>query len=70
MTNMENKLFTTFITKSGQKIVSKSSIAIMEQIDNLTYRITLKENDANGQNISFETNIDYATIVLKFNDVD
>lgn len=67
---MENKLFTTFITNSGQKIVSKSSIAIMDQIDDVTYRITLKEKDTKGQNISFETNIDYGNILLKFKDID
>ena len=55
---MENKLFTTFITNNGQKIVSKSSIAIMEQIDDYTYRITLKEKDSKGQSISFETNVE------------
>ena len=42
----------------------------MEQIDNCTYLITLKEKDTKGQNISFETSIDYNTILLKFRDVD
>ena len=67
---MENKLFTTFITNNGQKIVSKSSIAIMEQINDYTYRITLKEKDSKGQSISFETNVDYSTILLKFKDIE
>jgi len=67
---MENKLFTTFTTSGGQKIVSKSSIAVMEQINDYTYRITLKEKDTKGIAISFETNIDYKTILSKFNDID
>jgi hypothetical protein len=67
---MENKLFTTFNTLEGEKIVSKSSIAIMEKINPTTYRITLKEKNPNGDNISFETNINYETVLLKFQDVD
>jgi len=66
---MENKLFTTFYTDEGTKIVSKSSIAIMEeQTNKLSYKITLKEKNSNGDNISFETNIDHKTILLKFQD--
>ena len=48
---------------NGQKfiLVDPLSIAIIEQIDNATVRITMKEI-RDGQNISFTANYDLQTI--------
>jgi hypothetical protein len=62
---MENDLFTTFQTSEGQKIISKTSIAAIEEINQNEYRITLKELNEDGVNISFVTTINYKLILNK-----
>ena len=57
------KDFVIFQTKEGTKLVSRSSIALMEDLKNLSYRITLKECREDGNNITFTIEADYAYLL-------
>jgi hypothetical protein len=64
---MENeKEFIHFQADSGTKIIARNSIAAMEDMGNLRYKITLKVIDGDGKNVSFFIAADYSHLLQLF----
>lgn len=64
---VNNKNFIQIPTHgSGLKYVSITSIALIDQIGTKTV-VTLKEKDANGNNITFEAALPYSDLTAAIN---
>jgi len=64
---MNGSEFIHFPTDDGEKIVSRTSIALIEKVaDCSRYKITLKERRKNGENISFFITASYGTLLNLF----
>ncbi len=60
------KEFITLTSDEGTKIVSRTSVALMEDIGNGNYKITMKETREDGKSISFVIIADYSLLLQLF----
>jgi hypothetical protein len=64
MSNVNNKLFIQIETNDGSKYVNITSIALIE-LKNSKTKVTLKEKDSSGNNISFESHLQYGHLTAE-----
>lgn len=68
MTNVNNGLFIQMSTKTGDKYVNITSIALIEATSHGCV-VTLKEKDVKGNNIIFEVTIPYGSLTASLHDL-